>query len=279
MIRATGLLGLLAFYPAAACADERYAAIVQDLRSGQVLFSRAADEPRFPASLTKMMTLYVLFQELQRGRMSLRTPLAASPVAEAQPRTKLGLRAGETITVEDSVKALVTHSANDVAVVVAENVAGSEAQMADRMTRTAQALGMTRTQFTNASGLPDPSQYSTARDMLLLGAALKAHFPQYFHYFRTRSFAFRGRTFRSHNRLVGGVEGVDGIKTGYIRSSGFNVVSSVNRNGRSLIAVVMGGTSAKSRDAHVRALLAAHISNPSSSATVAGPQAVTSAEE
>lgn len=226
-----------------------------------------------------MMTLYVLFGELQRGQVTLNTPLVASPVAEAQPRTKLGLRAGETITIEESIKALVTHSANDVAVVVAENLAGSEAQMAERMTQTAQALGMTKTQFRNASGLPNPHQQSTARDMALLGAALKANFPQYFHYFRTRWFAFRGRQFRSHNRLVGGAEGVDGIKTGYIRASGFNVVTSVNRGGRSLIAVVMGGATAKSRDQHMRALLAAHTTKPSAAAAVTRPEVVTAAGE
>jgi D-alanyl-D-alanine carboxypeptidase len=255
------LAAFAALYPAKAAADGRHAAIVCDVRSGDVLFSRAADERRYPASLTKMMTLYVLFQELQRGRYSLNSTLPVSPYAAAQPRTNLGLKAGERITVDQAIRALVTHSANDAAVVIAENLEGSEHLMAERMTRTARALGMANTQFRNASGLPHPGQYSTARDMMVIGAALRDHFPQYFVYFRTRSFAFRGRTLRNHNRLIGRVEGVDGIKTGYIRASGFNVVTSVQRGGRSIVAVVMGGRTAKIRDQQMQALLAAHVPN------------------
>jgi D-alanyl-D-alanine carboxypeptidase len=262
--RGSVLLGSLAaiimLFPPNASAGGRDAAIVYDVRSGDVLFSRAADERRYPASLTKMMTLYVLFEELHRGRYSLNNTLAVSPYAAAQPRTNLRLRAGETISVDQAIKALVTHSANDVAVVIAENLEGSEPAMAERMTRTARVLGMANTQFRNASGLPHPDQFSTARDMMMMGAALRHRFPQYFGYFRTRSFAFRGRTLRSHNRLVGRVEGVDGIKTGYIRASGFNVVTSVQRGGRSIVAVVMGGRTAKVRDQQMQALIAAYVS-------------------
>jgi D-alanyl-D-alanine carboxypeptidase len=251
--------GFIALYPANASAGGRDAAIVCDVRSGVVLFSRAADERRYPASLTKMMTLYVLFQDLQRGRYALNSTLQVSAYAAAQPRTNLGVKAGETITVDQAIRALVTHSANDAAVVIAENLEGSEPAMAERMTRTARALGTASTYFRNASGLPHPDQYTTARDMMVIGAALRGHFPQYFGYFRTRSFAFRGRTLRSHNRLVGQVEGVDGIKTGYIRASGFNVVTSIQRGGRSIVAVVMGGSTARTRDEEMQALIAAYV--------------------
>jgi D-alanyl-D-alanine carboxypeptidase len=246
---------LFSIYSPTATANERYASAVWDITSGKVLFSKNADERRYPASLTKMMTLYVLFEELEAGRFNTRTPLAVSARAAAQVPTKLGLKAGESIAVEDAIKALVTKSANDAAVVIAEAVSGSEASFAVRMTRTARELGMKSTQFRNASGLPDPRQYTTARDMMLLGAALQVRFPRYYAYFKTRAFTFRGRTIRGHNRLIGSLQGVDGIKTGYIRASGFNVVTSLRRGHRKLVAVVMGGRSARSRDEHMSALL------------------------
>jgi len=235
------------------------AAIVADLTSGKVLFSKAAEEPRFPASLTKMMTLYLVFQDLERGRVSLESPLVVSDYAAAQTPTKLGLRRGETIRVDEAIRALVTHSANDAAVAVAENLAGSEPAFAARMTQTAHALGMTNTQFRNASGLSHPEQYSSARDMMVLGAALQAHFPRYFAYFQTDSFTFRGRSFRNHNRLLGRIEGVDGIKTGYTRASGFNLVTSVRRGGRTFVAVVMGWPTAKSRDQQMENLIGSYV--------------------
>jgi D-alanyl-D-alanine carboxypeptidase len=265
------LAGFIALMPAIASAEGREAAIVCDVRSGDVLFSRAADEQRYPASLTKMMTLYVLFQDLQRGRYSLNSTLLVSPYAAAQPRTNLGLKAGEAITVDQAIRALVVHSANDAAVVIAENLAGSEQAMADRMTRTARALGMASTQFQNASGLPHPNQYSTARDMMLIGAALREHFPQYFGYFSVRSFAFRGRSWTSHNRLIGRLDGVDGIKTGYIRASGFNVVTSVHRGGRLIVAVVMGGRTAKIRDQQMQALIEAYVPGDTARSPVPEP--------
>jgi D-alanyl-D-alanine carboxypeptidase len=250
---------ILALLPAEGRADERYASIVRDLSSGKILHSVAAEELRYPASLTKMMTLYLLFQDLQQGRVSLGTELAVTANAEAQAPSKLGLKSGETIEVEDAIKALVTKSANDVAVVVAENLAGSEPAFADRMTRTAYALGMTRTRFRNASGLPDPDQVTTAWDMMVLGTALQLHYPRYYAYFKTPSFSFRGHVHKGHNRLIGKVQGVDGIKTGYIRASGFNLVTSAQRSGRRIVAVVMGGVTAKSRDEQMASLIESYL--------------------
>ncbi|PIP01011.1 D-alanyl-D-alanine carboxypeptidase [Pleomorphomonas carboxyditropha] len=229
----------------------KYAAIVVDTASGKVLYEANSDARRYPASLTKMMTLYVLFEELERGRFKFSTPLRVSALAQRQAPTKLGLRAGETISVEDAIKGLITRSANDAAAVIAENVAGSVPAFADRMTRTARAIGMTNTRFRNANGLPDPGQYTSARDMMKLGVALQARFPQYYPLFSIRSYNFRGRTIGSHNNLLGRINGVDGIKTGYVNASGFNIVTSVKRDGRKIMAVVMGGKTAAQRDAHM----------------------------
>ena len=259
LVQAHFIIFSLLLIPASAWANERYAGIVWDITSGKVLYSDAADERRYPASLTKMMTLFVLFEDLERGRVTLKTQLKVSPHAAAQVPTKLGLRAGETIPVEVAIKALVTRSANDAAVVIAENLAGSEPAFAERMTRTAHDLGMTSTRFRNASGLPNPDQVTTARDMMMLGAALQVRFPRYYAYFKTRAFTYKGRTYRSHNRLVGRVNGVDGIKTGYIRASGFNVVTSARRGGRKIVAVVLGGRTAKSRDSHMASLISRHL--------------------
>jgi D-alanyl-D-alanine carboxypeptidase len=276
----SALLVLSTVAPAAA--GDRQAAIVRDMKSGEVLFARSADERRYPASLTKMMTLYVLFEEIEAGRLTLQSPLAVSVFASRQAPTKLGLEPGDTLKVEDAIKGLVTKSANDAAVVVAENLAGSEPAFAERMTRTAQTLGMTATRFRNASGLPHPDQFSTARDMTVLGAALQDHFPRQYSYFRTRTFDFRGKRITSHNKLVGRVEGVDGIKTGYIRASGFNVVTSIRRGGRSLVAVVMGGPTAKARDRQMQNLIATYLPKASSSASaragIPKPQTVSAAE-
>lgn len=233
----------------------KYSAIVVDTATGKVLYQVNPDARRYPASLTKMMTLYVMFEELERGRFKLGTPLRVSSLAQRQSPTKLGLRAGETITVEDAVKGLITRSANDAAAVIAENVAGSVPAFAERMTRTARALGMTGTRFRNANGLPDPGQFTTARDMMKLGVALQVRFPQYYPMFSIRSYAFRGRTIGTHNNLLGRVNGVDGIKTGYVNASGFNLVTSVKRDGRKIVAVVMGGKSAGQRDAHMIQLI------------------------
>ncbi len=241
--------------PLKAEAQERYAAIVIDARTNEVLHEEAADEARFPASLTKMMTLYMLFEAMERGNITTDTVLTASRHAAAQPPSRLGLRRGGTITVDDAIRALCVQSANDVAVVLAERLGGTEARFAARMTARARELGMTNTNFANASGLPNPNQRSTARDMAILSQALWRDFPEHYHYFQTPDFAWRNHYGRNHNRLLGQVEGVDGIKTGYTRASGFNLASAAEREGRRVIAVVMGGATAAARDAQVAYLI------------------------
>lgn len=236
-----------------------YAAIVVDANTGRVLHAANADSLRHPASITKIMTLYLLFEQIEAGKLRLDTPLPVSAHAAAQAPSKLGVRPGQTIEVEDAIKALVTKSANDVAVVIAEAIGGTEDEFARMMTRKARALGMTRTVYKNASGLPDDGQVTTARDQALLGRAIQDRFPRLYRYFSTLTFHYRGRAIRNHNRLLGNVPGVDGIKTGYIRASGFNLVASLRRDGRHLVAVVMGGPSSRSRDARMRELLETHI--------------------
>jgi D-alanyl-D-alanine carboxypeptidase len=241
-------VAIAAFAPAAHASD-RYSALVIDTKSNQVIHADQADELRYPASLTKMMTLYMLFEALERGDVKMSTRMAVSRTAAAQPPSRLGLRRNETISVEQAIEALVTKSANDVAVVVAERLAGgSERAFADKMTTRARSIGMRSTTFRNASGLPNPLQVTTARDMAVLGEALRRDFPQYFNYFELQGMTWKARYNRNHNGLLGRVTGVDGIKTGYTRASGFNLVSSVERNGQRLIAVVMGGESAAARD-------------------------------
>jgi D-alanyl-D-alanine carboxypeptidase len=232
-----------------------YSAIVVDAKTGETIHAEAADAQRFPASVTKVMTLYLLFEQIDAGRFSLQSPLRVSAEAARQPPSKVGVRAGSTITVEEAIRALVTKSANDVAVVVAENIAGSEEAFGHLMTRKARAIGMSRTTFRNASGLPDATQVTTARDLATLGRAIQDHFPTYFRYFQTYSFAYRGVNFRNHNRLLGRVEGVDGIKTGYTRASGFNLLTSARRGQRQIVAVVLGGRTGGARDARMRQLV------------------------
>ncbi|MCB5176753.1 serine hydrolase [Microvirga lenta] len=237
-----------------------YASIVVDAKTGKVLQGTNADEPRIPASITKVMSLYLLFEQLERGRMRLDTPLTVSAYAAGQAPTKLGLKPGSTIEVEDAIKAMVTLSANDVSVVVAENIAGSEDAFAQMMTRKARELGMNSTAFYNPHGLPhDPPNITTARDLAILGRAVQDRFPKYFAYFQTRSFQYGQRNIRGHNRLLGKVEGVDGIKTGYTRLSGFNLLTSVNTDTRSVVAVVLGGRSGASRDQQMAALIDSHL--------------------
>ena len=231
--------------------------------SGAVLQASNPDALRHPASLTKIMTLYLLFERLEAGRIRLDTPLKVSEHASEQAPTKLGLHAGQSITVEDAIKGMVTKSANDAAVVVAENLGGDEGNFAKLMTQRARALGMTRTTYINASGLPDDNQVTTARDQALLGRTIQEHFPRYYKYFSTESFVYHGEAMRNHNHLLGSVDGVDGIKTGFTRASGFNLVTSVHRGGRYLVAVVMGGHSSFERDAHMRELISVHIKQAS----------------
>ncbi len=242
-------------YADLAAADDNYAAIVMDARTNEILLDDQADEARYPASLTKMMTLYMLFEALERGDLSMSTRLTASRAASRMPASRLGLRRGDTITVEQAINALIVQSANDVAVVVAERLGGTESRFASLMTARARELGMSSTRFMNASGLPDTRQHSSARDMALLGQALWRDFPDRYQLFQTSGWTYRNRFTRGHNRLIGSVEGVDGIKTGYTRASGFNLVSSAERNGRRVIVVVMGGETAASRDAQVAYLL------------------------
>ncbi|QKV17910.1 D-alanyl-D-alanine carboxypeptidase [Oricola thermophila] len=236
---------------------DKYAAIVVDAKDGSILYSVAADRKRYPASLTKMMTLYLLFEAIDSGRVSKTTQIPVSATAARKPASKLYLKAGSTIDVDTAIRALVVKSANDVATAVAEYLAGSEENFARQMTAKARRLGMTDTVFTNASGLPDSGMTTTARDMALLGLALRRDFPHHYGYFSLRSFEFRGKQIRGHNRVLEMVSGADGIKTGYIRASGYNLAASVRRNGRSLVAVVMGGKTGTARDAHMAQLLAA----------------------
>jgi D-alanyl-D-alanine carboxypeptidase len=235
------------------------ASIVVDGNTGEVLQASNPDALRHPASLTKVMTLYLLFERLQAGKIKLDTPLKVSAHAAAQAPTKLGLKPGQTIAVEDAIKAVVTRSANDVAVAIAENLGGNEDTFARLMTQKARALGMSRTTYVNASGLPDDDQITTARDQALLGRATEDRFPRYYRYFSTASFVYHGERIRGHNHLLGSMAGVDGIKTGFTRASGFNLVTSVHRDGRYIIGVVLGGRSAFERDAHMRQLIATHI--------------------
>jgi D-alanyl-D-alanine carboxypeptidase len=236
-----------------------YAAIVIDDKSGQVLHAMNADEPRHPASLTKIMTLYLLFEHIEAGRLKLDSRLDVSNHAAVQNPTKLGLKPKGTITVEDAIKGIVTKSANDAAVVVAEAIGGTEAEFARLMTTKARMLGMTSTTYVNASGLPDLEQITTARDQAVLGRAIQHRFPVYYQYFATPSFRYRNIEMRNHNALLGNVKGVDGIKTGYTEASGYNLVTSCRRDDKHIVAVVLGGTSNAARDARMRQLIEEHL--------------------
>src|SRR5215831_2502078 len=229
--------------------------IVIDVETGRVLSAVNADAITYPASLTKMMTLYLTFEALNAGRLRLDQYLPVSAEAASRAPTKLGLRPGESIAVQDLILGLVTRSANDAASALAEGLAGSEPAFAEHMTREARTLGMTRTVYRNASGLPDPDQYTTARDQAQLAFALYRDFPKEYRYFATREFYFRGSTIHNHNHLLYWYEGADGIKTGYIGASGFNLAASAVRNGHRLIGVIMGGPSAGTRDREMAALL------------------------
>jgi D-alanyl-D-alanine carboxypeptidase len=245
---------------APAMAQDRYSAIVMDARSNEVLLEDQADEARYPASLTKMMTLYMIFEALERGDITMETRWTASRNASRQPPSRLGLacsrrRGCDSITVEQAIRALVVQSANDVATLTAERLGGSEARFAANMTARARELGLTDTRFANASGLPDTRHRTTARDMATLSQALWRDFPEHYHVFQTPSFAWRRSSGRNHNRLLGQIEGVDGIKTGYTRASGFNLATMAERDGRRVIVVVLGGESAAARDAQVAYLI------------------------
>lgn len=233
----------------------KYASMVMDASTGHILSQTNADITVYPASLTKMMTLLMLFDALQSGRMTMATPMKVSKRAAAASPSKLGLKAGQTIKARDAMMGLITKSANDAAVVIAEHLGGSEEAFARKMTARAKELGMTRSHFMNASGLFHASQVTTARDMLRLSAILIGHYPSYYKFFKTSNFNFRGVNYHNHNRLMQTYRGMDGLKTGFIRQSGFNLAASAKRDGERLIAVVFGGKSAASRNAQMAKLL------------------------
>lgn len=233
----------------------KYASIVVDARTGEVLYAKRADSPRYPASITKVMTLYLAFEALASGKIDLDDPVVFSPRAAAQSPTKLGVRAGDSITVSEAMQSLVTRSANDSAVAVAEKLGGTEQRFAALMTLRAQELGMTNTHFTNANGLPDSRQVSTARDIAILSRAVMRDYPQYYRLFSTKNFEFRGQNIRNHNGLLYRMDGVDGLKTGFTNASGFNLAVSAVRDNRRLIAVVLGGPTTAIRDKVAEGLL------------------------
>jgi len=247
----------------------QFSSIIVDANSGATLESNSPDGIRHPASLTKVMTLYLLFERMEANKITLDTEMPVSEHASEQDPTKLGLRPGSTLRVEDAIKGIVTKSANDAAVVIAEALGGDESDFARMMTRKARALGMTRTVYVNASGLPSDEQNTTARDQAILARAIQDRFPKYYRYFATEAFNFRGRVVHGHNHLLGSVEGVDGIKTGYTRSSGFNLITNLRRGNRHLVGVVMGGRSGGSRDAIMRNLLAENLDKAAGTRTVA----------
>ncbi|MGH6891008.1 MAG: D-alanyl-D-alanine carboxypeptidase family protein [Dongiaceae bacterium] len=246
-----GLLGAIT----PANARQVQAHILVDAATGEVLKASNADTSTYPASLTKMMTLYLLFEALEDGRVKLTDPITFSKRSAGMSATNLNVKGGDRISAETAILAMVVRSANDVAAAVAENLGGTESGFARLMTNKAQMLGMTRTTFRNANGLPDPKQKTTARDMATLSVALIRDFPQYYGYFKRTSFKYRGVTYSGHNKLIKTFKGYDGIKTGYIRASGFNLASSAERDGRRLVVVVMGGTSPSMRDRKVADLL------------------------
>lgn len=233
----------------------KYASIVINADNGRVMYARNADAMRYPASLTKIMTLYLLFEEIKSGRMDMDSRIGVSRLAASRSPSKLYLKPGQSISAEQAIYALVTKSANDVATAVSEAISGTERSFAKRMTRKARALGMRKTIFKNASGLPHSQQKTTARDMARLAVAMRRDFPRLYSYFSTQSFNWKGRKFGNHNKLLAHYSGTDGIKTGYINASGFNLVASVKRHGVRLIGVVFGGKTSRSRDAHMMKIL------------------------
>jgi D-alanyl-D-alanine carboxypeptidase (penicillin-binding protein 5/6) len=235
--------------------DSKYAAIVLDAATGEVLYARNPDATRYPASISKIMTLYLAFDALSTGRLKPDDRIVVSAHANGQKPSKLGLRIGESISVDDAIRAIAVKSANDMAVALAERIGGSESKFATMMTLRAQELGMTNTHYVNASGLPDPRQVSSARDIATLSRAVMRDYPQYYSYFSLKQFSYHGQTINNHNGLLGKMQGVDGLKTGFINASGYNLAASAVRDHHRLIAVVLGGNSTAARDNHVEDLL------------------------
>lgn len=246
-----------------------FSALTVDARNGKILYAQDIDGIRHPASLTKMMTLYLLFQDLAAGKLTLNSPIKVSARATSVAPSKLGVKAGESITVDTAIRAIVVKSANDVATAVAENLGGSESAFTQRMTRTARSIGMSNTTFLNASGLPNPGQVTTARDMATLGLRLMRDFPQYYPYFRIQSFVYNGQPIKGHNRLLGSYEGTDGIKTGYVAASGFNLVTSVRRGDKRLVGVVIGGRTGAARDTYMKQMLSRYFDTATAGKTIA----------
>ncbi len=240
----------------------KYASIIMNEKSGKVYHSINADTRNYPASLTKIMTIYMIFEKLKNKKIKMNTKLKVSKRASRQPPSKLGLYPGQKITVKQAILALVTKSANDVATVVAENLEKTERRFAYKMTKKAKSIGLTRTIFKNASGLPNRGQLSTARDMAKLAVAIRKNFPEFFYFFNKKTFVFNGIEYRNHNNLLSSYFGADGIKTGYTNASGFNLVASVERNGQRIIGVVFGGKTARTRDKHMVKLLNKFIKTP-----------------
>ena len=235
-------------------ANSKYASIIMEEHSGKILYSRSANEKRYPASMTKVMTLYIIFDEIRKGKLNYNSKIVFSKRAAGQPPSKIGIKRGQSITLKEAMYALVTKSANDVATAVAEKIAGTEVNFAKRMTNTAKKLGMKNTRFMNASGLHNKYQKSTAKDMALLAVAIRRDFPSEYKIFNTKSFKWNGRKYNNHNNLLKSYYGTDGVKTGYIDASGFNLMASVERKGIRLIGVVFGGKSGSSRDRHLMGL-------------------------
>jgi D-alanyl-D-alanine carboxypeptidase len=231
------------------------ASFVMDAHSGNILYAKNADARCHPASLTKVMTLYLLFEQLRAGKTTLNSRLPISWHAASQAPSRLGVKPGETIRVEDAILAIVTRSANDIAVALAEYLGGTEKNFAEQMTAKARALGMKETEYVNASGLPDRDQITSARDQAVLAQHIQSDFPQYFPYFSTEKFAWDGTFIKNHNHLLGKYEGVTGLKTGYTAASGFNLTTTVTRDNKSLIGVVLGGKTAQTRDKEMVAIL------------------------
>jgi D-alanyl-D-alanine carboxypeptidase len=254
-IAVSGSLLVVALAIAQPAHGQNLTSIVVEYPSGKVLSESGADVLTYPASLTKMMTLYLTFEALRAGRVAMATRLSVSAEAARQPPSKLGLRPGSTIRLDEAIRALAVKSANDVAVVLAEGIGGSEPRFAQLMSYRARELGMTRTRFVNASGLPDERQQTTARDMAVLAGRLLSDFPEYYGFFGLPYFVWKGRTYYNHNRLLATYPGMDGLKTGYIRASGYNLAASAMRDGRRLVAVVLGGASSAERNREMVRLL------------------------
>ncbi|HYE42336.1 MAG TPA: D-alanyl-D-alanine carboxypeptidase [Caulobacteraceae bacterium] len=259
LLAAATLIAPLTLAPSAAVAAEidspKYAAIVVDANTGEVLFARRADSQRYPASITKVMTMYMAFEALSTGKLHASDRVTISPRAAAAPPSKLGLPAGDSLSVDEAIRIMAVRSTNDIAIALAERIGGTESRFAALMTLKAQELGMSNTRFVNASGLPDSRQLSSARDIAILSRAVMRDYPQYYNYFNIKTMTLRGREYRNTNGLLHSMPGVDGLKTGYTNASGYNLAATAVRDGRRLITVVLGGRSTATRNAHVAELL------------------------